>query len=72
MAAVTYRTRDDEPLDAICRAHYGTGNETLVALVWRANPGLASHGPILPGGLLIVLPERPAVSQSQPLLDLWS
>ena len=34
-----------------------------------ANPGLAAYGPALPGGLVLELPELPAVER--PALRLW-
>jgi len=38
--------------------------------VLEANPGVADHGPLLPGGLLLTLPEieRPAPSRR---VRLW-
>ena len=50
-----YRTKDGDMVDQICRDHYGS--EAQTEKVYDANPGLAAHGPILPMGLLITLPE---------------
>ena len=65
---ITYRTRQGDMVDAICRDHYG--NEDLVEQVYDANPGLAAKGPILPMGLVIVLPEI-AVQSVQSPIRLW-
>jgi phage tail protein X len=64
-----YRTKEDDMLDRICWKHYGHEAGT-VELVLTANPGLASHGPRLPGGLLINLPEISVVQADEPI-RLW-
>lgn len=51
----TYRTIDGDMVDEICHHHYGT--ETMTEAVYAANPGLAAKGPILPQGIVIILPE---------------
>ena len=50
----TYRTKEGDLLDAICRAVLGS--EAHVPAVLAANPGLAGLGPIYPAGILITLP----------------
>ncbi len=52
-----YRTVQNDMLDAICHRHYGTPTGTVEAVL-AANPGLASHGAILPAGLLVELPDN--------------
>ncbi len=64
----TYRTIDGDMVDAICKAHYG--REDMTAAVYEANPGLAARGPVLPKGVLIKLPDRPAPSTRKPI-RLW-
>lgn len=66
-----YRTLDGDVLDAICASHYGTENlSSTVTSVLEANQGLADHGAIYPGGVIIVLPElAPAVTESP--FNLW-
>lgn len=64
----THRTSDGDMVDAISRAHYGT--EAHTAAIYDANPGLAARGPILPAGLLIVLPSVPRDPVEQPI-RLW-
>lgn len=51
-----------------------TGREDLVELVLDANPGLAALGPILPVGILVKIPEAPAVEANAVLqvATLWS
>lgn len=63
-----YRTSDGDMVDAICFDHYGT--ETMTDAVYLANPGLADHGPLLPRGLLIKLPDQPTAPSVQPK-RLW-
>ncbi|SMH35737.1 tail protein X [Maritimibacter sp. HL-12] len=51
----TYRTRQGDMLDAICKAELGSQHH--VPAVLAANPGLAALGPIYEPGQIIVLPE---------------
>jgi len=39
--------------------------------VLEANPGLADHGPILPQGLLVQMPEAQAAAPQRKMLNLW-
>lgn len=56
MATARYTSRDGDMVDAICKKHYG--NEfTTTAVVYEANRGLADYGPVLPAGVVILLPE---------------
>jgi phage tail protein X len=55
MAYYEYRCQQGDVLDAICHQHYGA-IDGLAEQVLDANPGLASHGPVLPHGLVIRLP----------------
>lgn len=66
----TYQTKDGDVLDDIVNRYYGDTNNGIVETVLEANTGLADYGPILPAGLSIALPERPAVSK-QTLVRLW-
>ncbi|PWC81242.1 tail protein X [Azospirillum sp. TSH64] len=65
----TYRTSDGDEVDWICWRHYGRTAGTVEAVL-AANPDLADHGPKLPGGLLIELPEL-AEPERQRLIRLW-
>lgn len=60
-----YRTREGDVLDAICWRHYG--RESAVPAVLEANRELATYGPVLPAGVLIVLP---ALAESDTLSDV--
>lgn len=58
----TYETIDGDAVDAIALRVYGRSAGATEA-IYRANPGLADRGPLLPAGLTIRLPtlrERPA------------
>lgn len=63
-----YRTVDGDMVDEICKTHYGS--EDIAVAVYEANPGLAARGPILPKGILITLPARPARTVRSPV-RLW-
>lgn len=51
-----YVTRGGEMVDEIAWRHYGHQIGTAEAVL-DANRGLADHGPILPPGLTVVLPD---------------
>ena len=67
---MTYRTRDGDMIDAVCRRYYGTEAGT-VEVVLEANPGLAARGPVLEGGILVELPELPRPLKTIDTLKLW-
>ena len=50
----TYRTKQGDVLDAICRELLG--DESHAPAVLAANPGLADLGPVYPAGVMISLP----------------
>ncbi|MFA5688564.1 MAG: tail protein X [Kiritimatiellales bacterium] len=56
MAAVVYTTKDGDMVDAICFRRYGR-SAGITEAVLAANIGLAAHGPILPAGIEINLPD---------------
>ena len=64
----TYRTRDGDMLDAICRSELGSEDQVPAAL--GANPRLADLGPVYPAGLVILLPE-PSPRAAPAQLRLW-
>ena len=64
------RTCDGDVLDKLCHDHYGP-RAYDVAAVYKANPGLAAQGPVLPAGLLITLPDRKAVTPERATIKLW-
>ena len=63
-----YRTREGESLDWVCWRHYGQQSGAVEAVL-AVNPGLAEHGPKLPGGLLILLPDLP--KRQKTVVRLW-
>jgi phage tail protein X len=54
----TYCTKDGDTVDAIAWLHYG--REAAAVDILEANPRLADHGPILPAGVQVTLPDLPA------------
>jgi len=50
---------DEERLDRIARAIYGSERGGTVEALLEANPGLAAHGPFVPGGTVIEVPPAP-------------
>ncbi len=54
--ATTIITQQDDRLDLICQRHYGACRG-MVEQVLDANPRLAAHGPLLPAGVHIYLPD---------------
>lgn len=73
MTEVTYRTIGGEMVDEICQGHYGRTVDVVEAVL-EANPGLASHGPQLPAGLLVTLPGLTARAAAAPVrrtVKLW-
>ncbi|MEM7270748.1 MAG: tail protein X [Pseudomonadota bacterium] len=64
-----YRTIDGDVADAICWRLFGQ-TRGLTEALFEANPGLADHGPVLPAGLLLRLPEAQQTALPQ-RLKLW-
>lgn len=52
-----YRVTEGDMLDHICFRYYGENAVGALEQVLAANPGLASHGPKLPAGMVVNLPE---------------
>ena len=66
-----YRTRDGDVVDAICYQLFGR-RDGYAELVLEKNPGLADHGPILPDGLIIELPDPPPTATPiKSTIRLW-
>lgn len=57
VCVLSYRSKDGDTVDRIVWLHYGRQNDGLVETVLIANPGIADHGPVLPAGVLVALPE---------------
>lgn len=52
-----YIVREGDTVDLIAWRFYGRQDSRVVEQVLDANPHLADHGPLLPGGLSITLPD---------------
>jgi phage tail protein X len=64
-------TRQGDTVDALCFRHLGR-SQGVVEIVLEQNPGLADHGPILPHGLQVDLPDTTTQPTNTPtLLRLW-
>ena len=59
-----------ETVDLICRRHYGDESGYAEA-VYETNRGLAAHGPFLPVGLSILLPDMARPVAASPVVRLW-
>lgn len=67
-----YLTRQNDILDDVVSRYYGDLDNRSVETVLEANRGLADHGPVLPAGLTITLPDRAPVQETKQLKTLWS
>lgn len=63
-----YRTKDGDMIDLICKRYYGDAPYRVEAVL-DVNRGLAGHGPVLPAGIVIDLPEPQPVET--PAIRLW-
>lgn len=68
--AVTLRTQQNDTVDALCWRHYGR-TAGVTEAVLEANPGLADHGPTLPQGLAVEMPEAQAAAPQRQMVNLW-
>ncbi len=66
----SYRTRDGDVIDAVCRRYYGRESGAVEAVL-EANPGLAAVGSVLPAGMLIELPDLPRPLETIDTVKLW-
>ncbi len=69
--SVNVRTNQNETVDALCWRFYGR-TAGVTEAVLDANPGLADHGPILPQGLLVNMPEAQASAPQRQMVQLWN
>lgn len=63
------RAQQYDTVDVLCWRHYGR-TQGLTEQVLQANPGLASHGPFLPHGLEVELPDVTPAATAQ-TVQLW-
>lgn len=64
------RTQQNDTVDALCWRHYGR-TAGVTEAVLEANPGLADHGPILPQGILVNLPQAQPAAPQRRMVNLW-
>ncbi len=65
-----YRTQQHDVLDAVCFQYYGRQTGTTEAVL-EANPHLADRGPVLPAGIIIVMPDLPVPETTHATVRLW-
>lgn len=63
------RAMQGDTVDLLCWRHYGR-TAGVTEAVLEANPGLAEHGPVLPNGLAVELPDQPT-QPAATRLQLW-
>jgi phage tail protein X len=73
MPSSIYVTIQNDRLDKICRATYGSERGGTVEAVLNANRGLAALGPLYPAGTKITLPDlgTPQLPIKQ-TINLWT
>lgn len=69
--ANSVRTQQNDSVDALCWRHYGR-TAGVTEAVLAANPGLADHGPLLPQGLVVNMPEAQASAPQRQMVNLWN
>ncbi|MGY4638155.1 tail protein X [Pseudomonas sp. TE24901] len=65
------RTNQGDTVDALCWRFYGR-TAGVTEAVLEANPGLADHGPILPQGLVVNMPEAQTSAPQRQMVQLWN
>ncbi|MDR9876582.1 tail protein X [Pseudomonas allii] len=65
------RTIQNDTVDALCWRFYGR-TAGVTEAVLEANPGLADHGPILPQGLFVNMPEAQTTAPQRQMVQLWN
>ena len=65
-----YITIENDMIDNIAFKIYG--EESLIALLLNANPGLVDQPILLPAGLQIMLPDEPEKSVENEIINIWS
>lgn len=64
------RAQQHDTVDALCWRHLRQTRD-VVEQTFALNPGLADHGPILPHGLVVELPQAAAAPAPTPTVKLW-
>ena len=68
---VAVRTNQNDTVDTLCWRFYGR-TAGVTEAVLEANPGLADHGPILPQGLVVNMPEAQTSAPQRQMVQLWN
>jgi phage tail protein X len=68
---VRYATIDGDTVDDIAYGYYGE-NVGHTETILKANPGLAAVGPVLPAGMVVIIPPAPSEVTPTPTISLWS
>jgi phage tail protein X len=63
-------TKDGDMADRLCFNWYGTHDGGVLEAMLEANPILARYGLLLPAGLALTMPRRPASPLTLPV-SLW-
>ena len=64
------RAQQNDTVDALCWRHYGR-TAGVTEAVLEANPGLAEHGPFLPRGTPVNLPDAQPAAPQRHVVNLW-
>lgn len=64
------RTQQNDTVDLLCWRHLGI-TAGMVEETLALNPGLSAHGPILPQGILVELPEPVTGTVPTNMVQLW-
>ena len=64
------QAQQNDTVDALAYRHFGR-TVSLVEAVLLRNPGLADHGPILPAGTPVELPDDPPAAPAEETVKLW-
>jgi phage tail protein X len=67
--ATTVHALQGDTLDTLCWRHYGR-TAAVTEHVLLANPRLAEHGPVLPQGAAVFMPDAAPQPQQQ-RVNLW-
>ena len=64
------RAQQHDTVDALCWRHL-RATRGVVEQTFELNPGLADHGPVLPHGLVVTLPDPASEPTTVPTVTLW-
>ncbi|WP_272567118.1 tail protein X [Pseudomonas aeruginosa] len=68
--AVVATAHQNDTVEALCWRHYGR-TAGVTEAVLEANHGLADHGPTLPPGLKVTMPDIPTAAPERQMVNLW-